>query len=413
MSAPVRITGIRCFLMQALPPDVTAWGGAGQSALASARNWLFVKVDTDAGITGIGEGSGWLRVVAAAVDDLQRLLIGENPFDIERLWQKMYVAMMGHGQTGVVGGGALSAIDMALWDIKGKALDTPVWNLLGGKVRDRIPVYAHARSPADAMALVTLGIRAVKVGGVTGVLARAQAVRAAIGPDVDLLLDLHGPPWLPAADVMAMRRELEALDLLVLEEPVAPEDSAGWRRVRGKLDVPLGAGERLAFLWGHAALLADGLVDVLQPDPGRAGGLTQLKKIAAAAESAFVSIAPHAGSLGPVAEYAAVHLMAAIPNALILERMEPDWEGRARTAFPPLPLEQGCIRVPNRPGLGVDIDEEFIATHPSLRNVAIPAGGWQPGTESESLYVQPRRGRHVRGQVYAKTAAEPRSGNDG
>jgi galactonate dehydratase len=206
---------------------------------------------------------------------------------------------------------------------------------------------------------------------------------------------------------------LEALDLLMLEEPVAPEDRAGWRRVRRKLDVPLGAGERLANLWGHAALLADGLVDVLQPDPGRAGGLTQLKKIAAAAESAFVSIAPHAGSLGPVAEYAAVHLMAAIPNALILERMEPDWEGRARTAFPPLPLEQGCLRVPDRPGLGVDIDEEFIATQPSLRNVAIPAGGWQPGTDLESLYVQPRRGRHVRGQADTRTAGEPWSGNDG
>ena len=406
MKPAMRITGIRCFLMQAAPPGVTAWGGEGQSALASARNWLFVKVDTDAGISGIGEGSGWPRVVAAAVDDLQRVLVGENPFDIERLWQKMYVSMMGHGQTGVVGGGALSAIDMALWDIKGKALQTPVWNLLGGKVRERIPVYAHARSAADAVALVARGIRAVKVGGVSGVLARAQEVRAAIGPDIDLLLDLHGPPWLPASDVIAMRRDLEELDLLVLEEPVAPEDRDGWRRVRRKLDVPLGAGERLATLWSHAGLLKDGLVDVLQPDPGRAGGLTQLKKIAAAAEGAFVSIAPHAGSLGPVAEYAAVHLLAAIPNALILERMEPDWEGRARTAFPALPLADGCVRVPDRPGLGVDIDEAFIAAHPSLRNVAIPAGGWRPGTESEHLYVQPRRGLHVRGRTVAASGAD-------
>ena len=398
MMASPRITAIRSFLMQAQPPGVTAWGGAGQSALASARNWLFVKVETDAGITGVGEGSGWPRVVATAVDDLQRVLIGEDAFDIERLWQKMYVAIMGHGQTGVVGGGALSAIDMALWDIKGKALGTPVWNLLGGRVRERIPVYAHARSAADAAALVARGIRAVKVGGVSGVLARAQEVRAAIGPDIDLLLDLHGPPWLPAADVIGMRRELEELDLLVLEEPVAPEDRAGWRQVRAKLDIPLGAGERLANLWSHAALLSEGLVDVLQPDPGRTGGLTQMKKIAAAAESAFVSIAPHAGSLGPIAEYAAVHLLAAIPNALILERMEPDWAGRALAALPALALEDGHVRVPDRPGLGVDIDEAFVAAHPSVRNVAIPAGGWRPGTEGETLYVQSRRGRHVRGR---------------
>jgi galactonate dehydratase len=291
---------------------------------------------------------------------------------------------------------------MALWDIKGKALGTPVWNLLGGQVRERIPVYGHARTAEEARALVAAGVRAVKVGGLPRVIERAQEVRAAIGPDVDLMIDLHGPPWLPASDVIALRREFEALNLLFLEEPVAPEDLAGLRRVRARLDVPLAAGERLATLWGPQLLLAEGLVDVLQPDPGRAGGITQLKKIAAAAESAFVTLAPHAGSLGPVAECAAVHLLAAIPNALLLERMLPDWSGRAQAALPALAVEDGFIRVPTAPGLGIEIDEAFVAAHPSDRNVAIASGGWQPGTEDQFLYSQPQRASHLRGHANRK-----------
>lgn len=392
----MRIERIETLLMQAQPPGVTGW--AGTSALASSRNWLFVEVTTDTGITGIGEGSGWPRVVAAAVDDLAHLLVGEDASDIERLWQKMYVAMMGHGQTGVVGGGAMSALDMALWDIKGKALDTPVWNLLGGRVRRTVPVYAHARTPEDARVLVARGIRAIKVGGIAGIIERAAAIREAVGPDCELMLDLHGPPWLTAANVISMKHDLEALDLTFLEDPVAPEDLDGLRRVRAHLDVPLAAGERVATLWGSTALLDEGLVDVLQPDPGRVGGISQLRKLAVAAESRFVTIAPHAGSLGPVAEYAALHVLAAIPNALMLERMEPDWEGRARVALPPLVVQDGAIEVPNAPGLGVSIDREFIRAHPSVRNTAIAKGGWRDGTEREFVYVQSQRGSRLRGK---------------
>ena len=128
----MKITAIRTFLMHvgALPAD-----DAQRSAFRGTRNWLFVKVETDAGITGIGECSGWPRVIETAVQDLSRLLLGEDPTHIERLWQKMQIAIMGHGMTGTVGSGAMTGIDMALWDIKGKALGTPVWNLLGGKVR--------------------------------------------------------------------------------------------------------------------------------------------------------------------------------------------------------------------------------------------------------------------------------------
>src|SRR5471032_53312 len=150
----MRITAIKTFLMQAqFPPEdayATADGSGPQGRVSSqsgSRNWLFLKIHTDAGITGIGECSGWPRVVERAVHDLSSLLIGEDPAHIERLWQKMFSAIMGHGMTGVVGAGAMSGIDMALWDIKGKALQTPVWNLLGGKIRDRIRVYGHANTP--------------------------------------------------------------------------------------------------------------------------------------------------------------------------------------------------------------------------------------------------------------------------
>ena len=144
----MKITEIQTFLVNAAPPQEGGW---------AARNWLFVKVLTDEGIYGVGEASGWPRVVQTAVEDLSRLLVGEDPTHIERLWQKMMTSIMGHGMTGVVGFGAMTGVEMALWDLKGKALDVPVWNLLGGKIRDRVRVYAHAHD-ADPVSVVLFGV---------------------------------------------------------------------------------------------------------------------------------------------------------------------------------------------------------------------------------------------------------------
>jgi len=389
----MKITEIRCHLMQAGAPPHTGWTGSGKSALASSRNWLFVTLHTDAGLVGTGEGSGWPRVVATAVDDLAHLLIGEPAADIERLGQKLRVAVMGHGQTGVVGSGAIAAIDMALWDLKAQQLGVPLVELLGGHTRRAVPYYVHAADVATARAAVERGIRAVKVGGIAGIVERASAIRAAIGPDIDLMVDLHGPPWLTGADAVAIGRALEPLHLLFLEEPVAPDNRDGWRLVRDKLALPLAAGERMGTLSEMRALVDGGLVDVLQPDTGRFGGLTQLKKLAALAEAHGLMIAPHSGSLGPVAEFAAVHLLAAIPNALLLERLEPDWAGRSDAIHGALVASDGQIAVPSAPGLGVRLDEAFVAAHPSLRNAAIASGGWNEGTAAESVYTQTRRGR--------------------
>jgi L-alanine-DL-glutamate epimerase-like enolase superfamily enzyme len=386
----MKIERIQTFLMQAGAPEDRAWASDKAGVQNSSRNWLFVKVVTDEGVYGVGECSGWPRVIEAAVRDLAEVLVGEDPQHIEKLWQKMMVAQMAHGVTGVVGAGAMAGIDMALWDIKGKVLGAPVWSLLGGQVRDRIRIYSHASSPEVAVELKSRGIMAVKTGGVRDPLAKVAAIREAVGNDVDLMVDLHGPPWLPPKDAIALGRALEPYHLLFMEDPVAPENIEGMARVADAVAIPIAAGERLATIWGWRALIEREIVDVIQPDTGRAGGISQMKKLAGMAEAHHIMMAPHSGSLGPVAEFAALHLLAAIPNTLMLERIESDWAGRNEVISAPPVLENGHLIVPTVPGLGVDIDEAAVARYPSQRNVSIAAGGYEPGTEGEHVYVQMR-----------------------
>jgi len=400
----MKITAIKTFLMHAGSPQLKSWAADGSFGtqvfsgnLTGTRNWLFVKVYTDEGVVGIGECSGWPRVIETAVQDLKALLIGEDPQHIERLWQKMQIAIMGHGMTGTVGAGAMTGIDMALWDIKGKVLGVPVWSLLGGQVRSQVRMYAHASTPETALALKARGVTALKCGGVSNPVRKIAALREAVGDEIDLMIDLHGPPWLTPADAATLARELEPYKLLFMEDPIAPENLDGYRRIREASNIPLAAGERMSTIFGLRELIEQELVDVVQPDTGRAGGITQMKKIAAMAEAHHIMMAPHSGSLGPVAEYAALHLLAAIPNTLFLERIEDDWDGRAHTALPALHQENGFLTVPTAPGLGVDIDEDFVARFPSQANVSIPvtpaSGAYAEGTFEEHVYVQTRMKR--------------------
>jgi galactonate dehydratase len=386
----MKITRVQTFLMQAGAPDDRAWASDKKGVQNTSRNWLFVKVHTDEGLYGVGECSGWPRVIETAVNDLADVLIGEDPAHIEKLWQKMMVAQMGHGMTGVVGAGAMSGIDMALWDIKGKALNTPVWNLLGGQLRDRIRIYSHASAPEVALDLKQRGITAVKTGGVRDPLQKVAAIREAVGNDVDLMVDLHGPPWMTPKDAIALGRALEPYHLLFLEDPIAPENLDGLARIGDAVAIPIAAGERMATIWGWRPMIEREIVDVIQPDTGRAGGISQMKKLAGMAEAHHIMMAPHSGSLGPVAEFAALHLLAAIPNTLMLERIENDWPGRNEVISAPPVLENGHLIVPTAPGLGVDINEEAVAAHPSRRNVAVASAGYEPGTEREYVYVQMR-----------------------
>jgi galactonate dehydratase len=269
-----------------------------------------------------------------------------------------------------------------------------VWSLLGGKVRDRIRIYAHANTPEVALSLKELGVTAFKCGGVSNPVAKVAELREAVGDEMDLMIDLHGPPWLTPADAAQVARALEPYRLLFVEDPIAPENLEGYRRIRDATNVALAAGERMATIFGFRELIERELVDVIQPDTGRAGGITQLRKIAAMAEAHHIMMAPHSGSLGPVAEYAALHVLAAIPNALILERIEDDWPGRAQTVIPHPVQTDGYLTVPDAPGLGVDIDEEFVAQWPSETNVSVPvtaaSGSYAEGTFDETVYVQTR-----------------------
>lgn len=401
----MKITDIKTYLMQvgARPglPGASPTGVAGEADFRGSRNWLFVKIETDEGVTGVGECSGWPRVAQTAVQDYRTILIGEDPRDIDRLWHRMFVASMGHGMLGTIGGGALTGIEMALWDIKGKALGQPIWNLLGGQFRNRIPVYGHAKTPERARELLERGYKAVKVGFTGAVdIGKVAAVREAVGAEVDVMVDAHGPSWMTAQDAIILGRELEALDLLFLEDPVAPENLDALQRVRDAVDIPLAAGERVSNIWGIRPYVERDLVDVIQPDTGRAGGITQMRKMAAMAEAHYITVAPHSGSLGPVAEFAALHVMATIPNALMLERVEIDWPGRYEVVKPVLKATDGHLSVPNAPGLGVEIIEEEIEKYPSRRNIGDmpPDDGraYEPGTLTECVYFQPRLRRRAR-----------------
>jgi galactonate dehydratase len=255
-------------------------------------------------------------------------------------------------------------------------------------------VYGHAGTPERARDLVARGFTAVKTGGLSNPVERVAAIREAVGADVDLMVDMHGPPWLTTKDAILLGRVLEPYRLMFFEDPVAPENRNGLKRVQDAVNIPIAAGERLATIWGERELIEQELVDVIQPDTGRAGGITQMRKIAAMAEAHFISMAPHSGSLGPVGEYAALHILAAIPNALILERVEHDVAVRDKVIAPAPQVVDGHIRVPDRPGLGVEIDKRVIAEHPSLGNVSIPGhpddGAYEPGTWAEHVYFQSR-----------------------
>ena len=384
----MKITDIKTFLMMAGSPALK------QSTSWSKRNWCFVKVYTDEGITGLGEGSGWPRVVETAINDLKPIVIGEEPMNIERIWQKMLVSTMGAGMTGTPGSGSMNAIDMALWDIKGKALNTPVWNLLGGKVRDRIRAYGHAKTPERALELKERGLTAVKTGGVHRTVEKVDAIRKAVGDEMDIMVDAHGPPWFTTKDAIVIGKALEPYKLLFYEDPVPPDNIEALQRVQDNVDIPIAAGERHSHIWGVRQLIEREIVDVVQPDTGRIGGISQMMKIAAMAEAHYITVAPHSGSLGPVAEYAAIHVLAAIPNALILERVHDDVPVRYDVTLPHIETIDGHIEVPDRPGLGVDIDEDVVLAHPSKGNTSRPGtegdGDYESGTFDEHVYVQSR-----------------------
>ncbi len=337
--------------------------------------YVFVRVLTDAGVTGLGEATLEYKpeAVMGALKDLRSFIIGKDPTMIEHLWQAIYRLSFYRG--GPVLDSALGGIDIALWDIKGKLLGEPVWKLLGGPTRERIRVYTHfgGRTPAEsaerAKQLVAEGFRALKTAprgayqmvegprAIREIVEHLKAARQAVGEDVDLMFDAHGDLY-PAVSI-EVARELEALRLLWLEEPALPENADAMKKIADETTVPIATGERLFTLWGFREVVEKGIADVIQPDLVHAGGISQAKKIAAMAEAHYVALAPH-NPLSPVATAACLQIDAAIPNFLIQEMV---YGNPSRSSLVTEQIEKvtdGYVELPKKPGLGVELNMEAV-----------------------------------------------------
>lgn len=346
-------------------------------------NWVFVKVLTDVpGLYGVGEATLEHRelTVVEACKELQRDLKGRDPRDIEALWHDTHRDAYWRG--GPVLMSAISAIDMALWDILGKELGVPVYRLLGGQVRDKAPCYANgwfvgAKTPEQfaekAVAAFGLGFKALKwdpfgsayrsmeAAPFHAAIACVEAVREATRGRGDLIIEGHGRFDLPTA--LRIAHALEDLDILWFEEPIIPESLEAFAELKRRVKVPIALGERLYSRWQFRSLLEQRAADYIQPDVSHAGGITEIKKIAAMAETHYVPICPHNPS-GPVANAATLHLAANLPSFFLLETMSSDVPWRAEVCTEEVHLVDGFMQVPTGPGLGVDICEEAIAKHP-------------------------------------------------
>lgn len=334
-------------------------------AAMSARSAILVLVHTDEGVTGLGESVGDpAGVVPVIREQLQPLLLGEDPFDIERLWEKMYTCRLYWDLKGALPI-ALSGIDIALWDLKGKALGLPVYQLLGGACRERIRAYASdlfwdepaamaeaaARYAADGFSIVKTHIGKDPDGD----LARLRAMREAIGDEVGLMIDINCAYDRPTA--LRMGRRFEAFDPFWYEEPLRPDDIEGLRELRARVEIPIAVGENEYTKHGFLELFRQGAVDYVMPDAARAGGITETKKIAALAEAFHLVVTPHSFSSG-VLLAATLHLMASIPNADLLEYDVTGTGIYEELLAEPLKVAGGFVAVPQGPGLGVALTDE-------------------------------------------------------
>lgn len=345
-------------------------------------NWVFVKVYTDEGIDGVGEATLEYKEKAleGAVEHIRDYLVGKNPLEIEKHYHDIYRDAYWRG--GAVLMSALSAVEMALWDILGKSLGVPVYQLLGGKIRDDVRIYVNgwfsgARTPEQfaekAKIAVQRGVTAMKWDpfgksyleisneDLDTALACIGAVRDAVGPKVDLLIEGHGRFNVPTGIKIA--KELEQFKPMWFEEPTPPDNVEALKAVRDKSPVAISAGERLYTLRGFHELFRLRAADYIQPDISHTGGLMELKKIAAAADSHYIAFAPHNPS-GPVANAASLQLAACCPNFSILEIMYSDVTWRKDVVNEELYYKDGRITIPDKPGLGIEIDEAACLQHP-------------------------------------------------
>ena len=342
------------------------------------RGAMLVEVTTEDGITGWGEAFGPPELTAAVVAWLTPLVVGQDAMAREAIWQSLYNRLRDHGQRGIVVE-AISAIDIALWDIAGQALGQPVHKLLGGPLRMEVEAYAtgfYRRERDDHIAYLTEeaeqrraeGFRTLKLKtgwGLREDIALTKAFRAAIGPDCGLLVDCNHAYDAPSA--IAYGRACADLDIGWFEEPVPPEDIAGYLEVKARQPIPVAGGEASFARWGFAEMIARRSVDILQPDVAACGGISELKKIADMASAFGVRVNPHVWGTG-VTLAASLHLLAVLPDnppglfarPPLLELDRSPHPVRDALLVQPIEAVGGRVRVPDAPGLGITVDRAAL-----------------------------------------------------
>jgi len=376
-----------------LPPDIKI------TALKTfpVGNMVFVKVYTNQGVTGLGEGSftGRAATVKAAIEEHERLLIGRNPTEIELLWQQMF--RWPRARSGPMLNAALSAIDIALWDILGKLLDVPIYKLLGGPARRRIRLYVHVRGQTpEALAEQTAkakaeGFTAVRSGlafqrGLTverpwdlkHAVSLIEAIRKAAGDDVDIIDDVHG--MLTADHVLEYARAIEPFRLLFLEDPTLPDDLGALRWIGNHTAIPLAIGESHYGKQAFREVINERLVSYVRPDVIHVGGITEARKVAAMAEANHISVSLHVAP-SPVSNLAAAHVAASATNCTIVENTA---RPAAQDLFKggDIRVENGYAILPDKPGLGCDLDEALAEKLPYQPN-DLPRFEFEDGSVSD------------------------------
>jgi galactonate dehydratase len=343
--------------------------------------WLFLKIETDEGIIGWGEPviEGKAATVKTAVEELMEYLVGKDPMHIEDHWNVMYRA--GFYRGGPILMSAIAGIDQALWDIKGKYYNAPVYQLLGGKARDTMKVYSWIGGdrPADvgnaAKGMVAQGFTALKMNAteelqyvdtydkIDHAIARIAAVREAVGPHIGIGIDFHGRVHKPMAKILA--KALEPYRPMFIEEPVLPENNEALREIANHVAIPIATGERMFSKWQFKTLLKEGYADIIQPDLSHAGGITECKKIFSMAEAFDVAVAPHC-PLGPIALAACLQVDATCHNAFIQEQSLGIHYNQGSDLLDYLvdqsvfAYHKGYVNIPDGPGLGIEVNEAHV-----------------------------------------------------
>ena len=374
----MKITGVRPWVVN-----------REESPRRPARPLVFVEVSTDEGITGWGEittypGDVANRVVAGMVRDSAELVVGEDPSRIEALWNKLFRQFTYLGTRGAVSA-MVSGIDIALWDIRGKVLGQPIYKLLGGEVRDRIPLYTHPprsdtpeQAASDAREIVDSGHRAFKLdpfweemapksvsymdGQISPQAASKAveiiaAVRDEVGPHIEVLIDAHGNFNVPTAIYLA--KSLAPYDIHWFEEPVPPESYHALKQVRDQVPVRICVGERLHTRFEFLPVFEGNLADFVMPDVTWTGGISELKKISTMAETYYVPVSPHDAS-GPINILAGAHVMMTVPNFYKLETSRYRMDDYNAFIDEPLDVRSGDLYLSDRPGLGVELNADYL-----------------------------------------------------